>query len=68
MIKNPVRTYLNWYGRNLVEISEEPAMRALTHHCKFSLQVIAISLAVGAVVGGVTYAGCKIYEKVTEEK
>ena len=40
MIKNPVRTYLNWYGRNLVEISEEPAMRALTHHCKFSLQVI----------------------------
>lgn len=67
-MKNPVRTYLNWYGRNLVEISEEPAKKALMHHGKFTLQVLAISLAVSAVVGGVTYAGCKIYEKVTEEK
>lgn len=67
-MKNPVRTYLNWYGRNWVEISEEPAKKALMHYGKFTLQGIAISLAVAAVVGGVTYARCKIYEKVTEEK
>lgn len=67
-MKNPVRTYLNWYGRNWVEISEEPATKALAHYGKFALQGIAIAAAISAVVGGVTYAGCRIYQKVTEEK
>ena len=67
-IKNPIRTYLNWYGRNCVEIAAEPAGKALVHYGKFVAQQIAASFAIYAVVCGAAYVGTKIYDKFEEMK
>ena len=67
-IKNPVRTYLNWYGKNLCEIAAEPAGKALVHYGKFTGKVIVASVAVSAVLYGGVYLGMKIYDRITEDK
>lgn len=67
-MKNPIRTYLNWYGRNLVEISTEPAGKAITHYGKVFAKSAAVSLAVSAVVYGGIIAGYIIREKIEEAK
>lgn len=63
-IKNPIRTYLNWYGRNWIEISEEPTARALAHYGTFSAKIIGAGLAVGAVTYGAIYLGMMIHDKM----
>lgn len=67
-IKNPIRTYLNWHGRNCMEIAAEPAGKALVHYGKFLAQTIAVSFAIYAVTSGVVYAGFKIHDKIEEMK
>lgn len=67
-MKNPIRTYLNWYGRNWVEIAAEPAGKALVHYGKFSAKLIAASVAVTAVVCGGIMVGNAIKEKLEERK
>lgn len=64
--KNPIRNYMNWYGREIQAISEEPVGRAFTHYGKFALKVVAINAAASIVVCGIGYLGKKIYEKVSE--
>lgn len=67
-IKNPIRTYLNWYGRNCVEIAAEPAGKAIVHYGKFAAKIIAASVAIYAVGCGVVYVGTKVYDKIQEMK
>lgn len=67
-IKNPLRTYLNWYGRNCVEIAAEPAGKAIMHYGKFAAQQFAVVLVVYAISYGVGYAGMTIYDKIQEMK
>lgn len=67
-IKNPLRAYMNWYGRNCVEIATEPAGKAFMHYGKFAVQQIAVCVALGAIGYGVGYAGTKIYDKIQEMK
>lgn len=67
-IKNPIRTYLNWYGRNCVEIAAEPAGKALVHYGKFAAKQFVAGVAIYAVACGVVYAGTKIYDKIEEMK
>lgn len=64
--KNPIRKYMNWYGREVQAISEEPAGRALKHYGKFNLKLAAIGAATFIVVYGIGYLGKQIYEKVSE--
>lgn len=67
-IKNPIRTYMNWYGRNLVEIAAEPTGKAILHYGKFTAKVALASFAAAAVIYGGAIAGQKIYEKIQEGK
>lgn len=67
-IKNPLRTYINWYGRNMVEIAEEPAGRALAHYGKFAAKNIAIGVAATVVVYGAFAVGYMIKDKIDEIK
>lgn len=67
-IENPIRTYLNWYGRNCVEIAAEPTGKAIAHYCKFTGKMIAASLALSAVLYGGMYLGTKVYDKIQEMK
>lgn len=67
-MKNPIRTYLNWYGRNLVEISTESAGKALVHYGKFTAKVTLAAVAVTAVVYGGIAAGYYIHDKIEEAK
>ena len=67
-IKNPIRTYLNWYGRNCVEIAAEPAGKALVHYGKFAAKQFFAGVAIYAVIYGAVYAGTKIHDKIEEMK
>lgn len=66
--KNPIRKHANWYGRNLVEISEEPAGRAIAHTGKLFAKLTLASVAVSAVVYGAIYVGYKVKDKLDERK
>lgn len=65
-IKNPIRTYYNWAGNEMIAIANAPALQAIARWGKLNLKVIGISLATGAVVGGVTYGVCKLREKLED--
>lgn len=67
-MKNPIRTYFNWYGRNLTDISVEPAGKAIWHFTKFSAKNIGISIAVSAVICGGVAIGQYIHNKLTEKQ
>lgn len=67
-VKNPIRTYLHYNGSEMVAIASEPAGKAILHYGKLFGVNMLLSLAVGVVAGGVTYVGCKIYDKIEEKK
>lgn len=67
-MKNPIRTWCNWYGRNLVEISTEPAGKAIMHYGKVFAKNAAVSFVVSAVVCGGIVVGYIIREKIEEAK
>ena len=68
LMRNPIRTYMHWYGSELVQISKEPTWKAIRHHASFSTKVMGISLAAGLIVGGTCYVGMKIHEKISDMK
>lgn len=66
-IKNPLRTWANWYGSNLVEIAAEPAGKALMHYGKVCGQSFLIGF-IPAMVVGVCVAGYYVIHDKLEEK
>lgn len=67
-VKNPIRTYLHYNGSEMVAIASEPAGKAILHYGKLMGVNMLLSLAVGAVIGGVAGIGYKIYDKIEEKK
>lgn len=67
-VKNPIRTYLHYNGSEMVAIASEPAGKAILHYGKLCGVDVLISVAIGVVVGGVTYIGAKIYYDLEEKK
>lgn len=65
-IKNPIRTYYNWAGNELIAIANAPAPQAFARWGKLTLKTMGLSLAAGVVAGGVTYGVYKIREKLEE--
>lgn len=67
-MKNPIRSYLNWYGRNLTEISTEPAGKAIWHYSKFTMKTVGIGMALATVILAGFAIGDTIREKREEDK
>lgn len=67
-MKNPIRSYLNWYGRNLTEISTEPAGKAIWHYSKFTMKTVGIGIAISTVILAGIAIGNAIHEKREEDK
>lgn len=65
--KNPIRKYMNWYGKNCVEIASEPAGKALMHYGKFTAQTVGLALAATAISYGIAYVGLKLWAKFAKE-
>lgn len=65
-IKNPIRTYFNWAGNEMIAIASAPAPQAIARWGKLNLKLIGLSLAAGVVAGGVTYGVYKLREKLEE--
>lgn len=62
-IKNPLRTWANWYGSNLVEIAAEPAGKAFMHYGKVCGQSFLIGFIPAMVVGACVIGYHIIHDK-----
>lgn len=67
-MRNPIRVWFDYNGRNMVQIASEPAGKMVTHYGKLCMANAGISILASAVIMGVAYAGYKIYEKVEDMK
>lgn len=65
-IKNPIRTYLRWYGNECVAIADAPARQAIIRCGKFALKVSGIAVVAAGVTMGVVYGVQKLQEKLEE--
>lgn len=67
-IKNPLRTWANWYGSNLVEIAVEPAGKAFMHYGKVLGQSFLIGCIPAAILGACLGGYYVIREKLEEKE
>ena len=66
-MRNPIRTRMDYNGRNLTAIAAEPACKAIRHYGKLCMSNAGISILFSAGVVCAIYAGYKVYEKVQEK-
>lgn len=65
-IKNPIRTYMRWYGNECIAIADAPARQAIARYGKFALKATGIGIIAGGIVGGAVYGVYKLREKLEE--
>ena len=66
-MRNPIRTWMDYNGRNMTAIAAEPACKAIRHFGKLYMVNAGIGILFSAGVVCAIYAGHKVYEKVQEK-
>lgn len=67
-MRNPIRAYVGWQGKNLVEIASEPAGKAIAHYGKVAMSEFGLGVLAGFAMLGIGFVGYKINEKIKEMK